>query len=81
MQSEKKSEKGLFFLTVRCFACVFVCVLLVCGACGVRLDYPGPGVTDGCKLCRCGCPLEEQPVLLPLSYLSSSKDFKKKKTK
>lgn len=52
MQSEKKSEKGLFFfLTVRCFACVFVCVLLVCRARGVRLDYPGPGVTDGFVSC------------------------------
>ena len=48
MQREKGVKKDFFFLTVRCFACVFVCVLLVCRACGVRLDYPGPGVTDGC---------------------------------
>jgi hypothetical protein len=46
----------------------------VCLCEGVR--SPGTGVTDNCEL-SCGCwdlnlgPLEEQPVLLELSHLSS----------
>jgi hypothetical protein len=63
-------RKDLFIFIL----CAFVFYLLVCVGVGVRSS--GTGVADSCEL-PCGYwqlnpgPLEEQPVLLPLSQLSS----------